>query len=74
MPGRRRPAASGDAAVSIGGDANGPVSTTYIGTQVLDRSAVPVQAAARDRQPFSRLPDSGVSPGGRGWRRRSTGS
>ena len=48
MPGRGRPSASGDAAVSIGGDATAPVSTTYVGTQVLDRLAVPLQAAAKD--------------------------
>jgi len=40
--------ASGDAAVSIGGSAQGPVTTTNIGTQVLGMSSVPLAVAAKD--------------------------
>jgi hypothetical protein len=39
--------ASGDAAIAAGGDI-GSASTTYIGTQVLGVSAIPVAMAARD--------------------------
>ena len=38
----------GGGSVAIGGDAYGPVSATYIGTQVLGASSVPVTVAVRD--------------------------
>lgn len=45
---RKSTKASGAAAVSIGGDSFAPVTTTYIGTQVLDKSSVPLAAVVRD--------------------------
>lgn len=39
---------AGQGSISIGGDALGPVSATYIGTQVLLGSSVPVAIAAKD--------------------------
>lgn len=66
MPGRGRPTASGEAAVSIGGDVTGSVSTTYIDTLVLDRSAVPLTVAAIDPETvFSHVGLEGFT--GRKW-------
>jgi hypothetical protein len=48
MTGGGRARADGDAAVAIAGDAYGPISTTYIATQVLTGGAVPVSAAVMD--------------------------
>ena len=44
----RQSSASGDAAVSHRGDSHAPVTTTYIGTQVLGMSLMPLTAAAKD--------------------------
>ena len=38
----------GDASVAISGDAYGPISTTFVGTQVIAGPAVPVKTAAKD--------------------------
>lgn len=48
MSSRGRVSATGAGSVSIGGDALGPVSATYIGTQVLGISSVPLVVAAKD--------------------------
>jgi hypothetical protein len=48
---RDRASASGDAAVSIAGDSHGPVTTTYIGTQVVGGSSVPLAVAVKDPRP-----------------------
>ena len=48
MTGGGRASAEGDAAIAIAGDAYGPISTTYIATQVLAGGAVPVSAAVMD--------------------------
>lgn len=46
---RRRSASSpGAGSVSIGGDAQGPVSATHVDTQVLGVSSVPIAVAAKD--------------------------
>ena len=45
---RDRVSARGNASVSIGGDANAPVTTTYVGTQVLSMSSVPLSSAVKD--------------------------
>ena len=45
---RDRASASGDAAVSIAGDSRAPVTTTYVGTQVVGASSMPLSAAAKD--------------------------
>lgn len=44
----RKDSPAGQGSISIGGDALGPVSATYIGTQVLRGSSVPVEIAAKD--------------------------
>jgi hypothetical protein len=48
MPRRERPIVLGPASVSITGDSNAPVTTTYIGTLVVDGSLVPLGTAAKD--------------------------
>ncbi len=55
--------ASGAASVSIGGDAHAPVSPTYIGTQVLGMSSMPLATAAKDPRPVFTAADVGAFTG-----------
>ncbi len=55
--------ASGDASVSIGGDSYAPVTTTYIGTQVLGMSLMPLVTAAKDPRPVFAAADVGAFTG-----------
>ena len=53
----------GDASVSIAGDAHAPVTTTYIGTQVLGMAMMPLARAAKDPRPVFSAADVGVFTG-----------
>ena len=57
--------ASGDASISIGGDANAPVTANYtnIGTQVLGMSLMPLATAAKDPRPVFTAVDVGAFTG-----------
>lgn len=63
---RDKPDAAGHASVTVHGDAHGPISTTYIGTQVFTGPWVPVAAAVKD--PQSVFMAAGIDAfAGRGW-------
>jgi hypothetical protein len=60
---RDRTTASGDAAVSIGGNALGPVTTTSIDTQIVGMSLMPLATAAKDPRPVFTAADVGAFTG-----------
>jgi hypothetical protein len=54
---RRGVIASGDASVSVGGNVDGPVTTTYIQNQFVGISVMPLARAAKDPRPVFRAAD-----------------